>query len=596
MRRRTLLKAGLVLPLVPYALAFNRSAFAWTGPPHGTAAGTLRAIDANWPGTDQWARLRGQVGDRLLKLQSPFAPDAPTAARDEAIAQLGNPFYLGDQPALTQTSGWFGAWTSQPSAYAVAAESTADVVAAVNFARDQRLRLVVKGGGHSYQGTSNAAASLLVWTRRLRQIQLHGDFVGQGCAGKQTPQHAVSMGAGCMWIDAYDAVTTQAGRYVQGGGCTTVGVAGLIQSGGFGSFSKAFGTAASNLLEAEVVTADGKVLIANACTNPELFWALKGGGGGSLGVITRVTLRTFDLPNIFGSVSGRIKAPDDAAYQVLIAQAVRFYGETLCNPHWGEQMSLREGNALGISMVFQGLSRDEAEATWAPFKDWLARHPEYIIVKPIGAQAMPARHFWDAAFFRAKAPEFIAEDHREGAPSSHMVWAGDRDQAGWYIHAYQSVWLPGSLLAGDQQGRLVKTLFEAAKHHDVELHLNKGLFGAPDDARTRSRDTATNPQAADAFALAIVGASGAPAFPGMPGANVDADKARRDADAVDRASVTLRGLGTGLGSYVSESDYFLNDWQHAFWGTNLTRLVSVKRRYDPMNVFNVHHGVGSTVE
>ena len=84
---------------------------------------------------------------------------------------------------------------------------------------------------------------------------------------------------------------------MQGGGCTTVGVAGLIQSGGFGSFSKRYGLAAASLLEAEVVTADGMVRIANACTNPELFWGLKGGGGGSLGVVTRVTLKTHELPH-----------------------------------------------------------------------------------------------------------------------------------------------------------------------------------------------------------------------------------------------------------------------------------------------------------
>ena len=91
---------------------------------------------------------------------------------------------------------------------------------------------------------------------------------------------------------------------MQGGGCTTVGVAGLVQGGGFGSFSKGFGTAASGLLEAEVVTADGRVRIANACTNPDLFWALKGGGGGSFGVVTRLTLRTHELPAFFGAAFG----------------------------------------------------------------------------------------------------------------------------------------------------------------------------------------------------------------------------------------------------------------------------------------------------
>ena len=74
----------------------------------------------------------------------------------------------------------------------------------------------------------------------------------------------MSVGAGCVWMHVYDAVTTKGGRYVQGGGCGTVGVAGLIQSGGFGSFSKRYGLAAAGLLEAEVVTADGEVRIANA--------------------------------------------------------------------------------------------------------------------------------------------------------------------------------------------------------------------------------------------------------------------------------------------------------------------------------------------
>jgi FAD/FMN-containing dehydrogenase len=110
--------------------------------------------------------------------------------------------------------------------------NTADVVTAVNFAREHTLRLVVKGGGHSYQGTSSAADSLLIWTRAMQTITLHDAFVAQGCAGTQPPQPAVTIDAGAMWMDVYHAVTTVADRYVQGGGCATVGVAGLIQSGG----------------------------------------------------------------------------------------------------------------------------------------------------------------------------------------------------------------------------------------------------------------------------------------------------------------------------------------------------------------------------
>ena len=101
---------------------------------------------------------------------------------------------------------------------------------------------------------------------------------------------------------------------MQGGGCTSVGVTGLVQSGGFGSFSKHYGTAAAGLLEAEIVTADGKVRIANACTNPDLFWALKGGGGGTFGAVSKVTLRVRELPEFWGAAIVNVKAGSDDAF------------------------------------------------------------------------------------------------------------------------------------------------------------------------------------------------------------------------------------------------------------------------------------------
>ena len=187
--------------------------------------------------------------------------------------------------------GWVDAWATKPSVYAVAARNAHDIAAAVNFARENNLRLVVKGGGHSYQGTSNAPDSLLIWTRHMHDIEMHDAFVPQGCEHTLQPQPAVTVGAGTIGMQAYDAVTTKGGKYVQGGGCRQCASAGLVQSGGFGSYSKHYGTAAGGLLEAEVVTADGQIRIANACTNPDLFWALKGGGGGSFGVVSKMTLR-----------------------------------------------------------------------------------------------------------------------------------------------------------------------------------------------------------------------------------------------------------------------------------------------------------------
>ena len=205
----------------------------------------VRPGEAGWPTEAQWKELDGQIGGRLIAVPRPL--DAcranPKGADCESLFRsLKNPWAIGDSPVLTQTSGWADAWASTPSAYAVPARSAADVAAAVNFARSHRLRVAVKGGGHSYQGTSNAPDSLLIWTRAMDGVELHDAFVAQGCTAP--PQPAVSLGAGVVWLNAYAAVT-KAGRYVQGGGCTTVGVAGLIQSGGFGSFSKRYGMAAA---------------------------------------------------------------------------------------------------------------------------------------------------------------------------------------------------------------------------------------------------------------------------------------------------------------------------------------------------------------
>ncbi len=116
------------------------------------------------------------------------------------------------------------------------ASNAGDIVTAVNFARQNNLRLVVKGGGHSYLGASNAPDSLLIWTRHLDELTLHDAFTPEGCEADLAPQPAVTVGAGAIWMHTYSEVTTKGGRYVQGGGCGTVGVAGLVQGGGFGTY------------------------------------------------------------------------------------------------------------------------------------------------------------------------------------------------------------------------------------------------------------------------------------------------------------------------------------------------------------------------
>jgi FAD/FMN-containing dehydrogenase len=585
MKRRDLLGAAMSAALLPAAALAKGASRA------NTRRTRARPGTPAWPNAQEWQALRTATGGRLLALRSPFARGQDAAVRAQALAGLKNPYYIGDHPALTQTSGWQDAWTSRASVYAVAAEDAHDVAAAVNFARRHNLRLVVKGGGHSYFGASNAPDSLLVWTRSMNKVAMAGAFVAQGCP-PDSAQPAVHVGAGAMWADAYAEVTTRGGRYVQGGGCTTVGVAGLVQGGGFGNFSKGFGTAAANLIEIEVVTADGVVRIANACTNPDLFWALKGGGGGSFGVVTRLTLRTHALPEFFGAVFGEITAASDDAWRALVARFVEFYGASLFNQHWGETVSFKDGKTLKLSMVFQGLDQAQAQAVWAPFFAWARERKEYSFAEP-AVMAIPARHFWNPQFFQKHAPGLTTLDARPGASPDHHFWTGDGEQAGWFIHGYQSAWLPSGLLAQQQQARLVDALCAASSQWDVALHFNKGIAGAPKAALDATRDTAMNPAVLDAFALAIIAGGGGPAFPGMPGAAVDEDRARRSATRIRGAMEALLKSAPNAGAYVSESDYFQARWQDAYWGGNYARLARIKAAVDPGGLFFVHHGVGS---
>src|SRR5262245_2410912 len=237
MRRRRLLQTIAALPLLPDR--WSR----WLRPmPAAVAASAFSRVrpgDPEWPSAASWEQLNRDVGGRLIKVDSPLAactedPESDTCA--QIFDSLKNPYYLGDEVGLTQTLGWVDGWTSRPSVYAVAAGQTDDVVAAVNFARQHTLRLALQGGGHRHQAPSNAADSLLIWTRGMNAIAVHDAFVGTGCGGQAAPQPAVTVEAGAIWGQVYDAVTTKAGRYVQGGGCLTVGVAGLVQGGGFGNF------------------------------------------------------------------------------------------------------------------------------------------------------------------------------------------------------------------------------------------------------------------------------------------------------------------------------------------------------------------------
>jgi FAD/FMN-containing dehydrogenase len=565
-------------------------------PARGAMAAPLRRVrpgDPAWPAESDWAALRERVAGNLIAVRSPLdtcRADPQGEACQALFRELKNPYFIGDDPALTQTCGWVDAWVSQPSVHAVAARDGRHVAAAVDFARDRNLRLVIRGGAHSYLGTSCAPDSLMIWTRAMDAITVHDAFVPRGTTAPPVP--AVTLGAGAIWMHAYDAVTTGQGRYVQGGGCGTVGVAGLVQGGGFGSYSRAFGTAGASLLEAEIVTADGAIRVVNAVQEPDLFWALKGGGAGTFGVVTRMTLRCWDLPAEFGVVSLGVRAKSATAFRRLVAAFIAHYARNLCTPHWGELARVMRGGRLEIGMNFQGLSEDAARGLWQRFFDDVAADDELVATRPL-VLAGPGRHRWDGEALARMFPAIVRFDDRPGAPRRNFFWTANSAEAGHVIHDFESLWMPADLLRPERQAALADALVAAAGHADVEMHFQKGLAGASPAVIAAARDTPMNPDVAEAFMLAILGSEGPPAFPGIAGHEPDVAAARRDAARIAQAVAELRKVAPGTGAYVAESSYFQPDWQRAYWGANYPRLLAVKRRYDPDGLFFVRHGVGS---
>ena len=165
-----------------------------------------------------------------------------------------------------------------PQAVLQAADAR-DVQQAVNFCRDHGVQPTARSGGHSFQGFSTSTG-LIIDVSALNQVRLSPD------------KQAVRIGSGAQLIDIYRQLFDEAKVAIAGGVCPLVGIAGLTQGGGIGPFSRQYGLTLDRLLAAEIVTADGQVRRINAHQEPDLFWAIRGGGGGNFGVVTSFDFAT----------------------------------------------------------------------------------------------------------------------------------------------------------------------------------------------------------------------------------------------------------------------------------------------------------------
>lgn len=186
-------------------------------------------------------------------------------------------------------------------------ESVAHVQTIIKEARSKKIKITIKGNGHSYAGHSTAFEGISLDLRRMKKVELD----------MKSRTKTVTFDAGCQWGHVYGTLVDGGhnGFIVNGGRCPTVGVSGFILGGGLGPFTRSFGMGSDTLMEATLVTADGRLVTVNETDDPKsdkgkLFWALRGAGGGNFGVVVRLKLKVQQLKNRYGMVvAGRYMWP-----------------------------------------------------------------------------------------------------------------------------------------------------------------------------------------------------------------------------------------------------------------------------------------------
>ena len=391
----------------------------------------------------------------------------------------------------------------------------ADVAAAVRWAAKTGVHIVARSGGHSYGGYSTVANGVVVDLQRIKSVS-----VSQGRA---------LVGAGARLGNIYNGLATQ-GLAIPAGTCPSVGIGGHALGGGFGLASRAWGLASDNVVAVQIVTADGKVVVADAKHNPDLYWACRGGGGGNFGLVTRFTFRTHAVaqgsyfvatwpwaqaadvvasflawaphqPDALGALCRLAAGPSGPTIQV--------FGQFL-----GAETSLKSALA---SLGPPATKLTTGTATWLD----LVRRWAGCLGHPLPECAVPGHTaFAGASDYIAKVPtsaqlaKFAAVVEARGAASGALL-----------IDAY-----------GGAINR-VKAAATAFVHRDVLASIQYYAGGA-----------------------------GARAW-------------------VDSSRASLEPAVSGA-AYVNYIDPDLANWEQAYYGANLARLRTVKKKVDPHNLFH----------
>jgi FAD/FMN-containing dehydrogenase len=478
--------------------------------------GTTRSAPAT-PAAADWSALAGDLAGRLVR------PDD----HDYATARLlYNPRFDHVRPAAV-------AFCATP----------ADVRNCLAFARRYGVTPTPRAGGHSYLGASTGPG-LVVDVSRMTETRV------------DTGADTAVVGAGVRLIDLYARLADR-GVTVPAGTCPTVGVTGLTLGGGIGVTCRAYGLTSDNLLAAQVVTADGRIVTASASREPELFWALRGAGGaGGFGVVTSLTLRTRPVGEV---TVFSLRWPWSRAAAVV--RAWQAWAPAAPDELWSgchlPGGTVDGGRAVQVSGLFLGdpaALRDQVERLFAR------------------AGADPARQSLQPTS-HGQAMMIMAGCARRTVAECHLPWSAPGGEL-----ERESYRAASDIVTRPLPAAGIATLIRQVERQRSVTVLLDALGGAVNRV----------PAGATAFVhrdgLFTVQYLASWKTGAAPAAQVRARAWIRAARAAMRRFVSGQ-------AYQNYPDEDLAGWAQAYYGANYPRLVRVKARYDPDRLFRPPQGI-----
>ncbi|CAG8009588.1 unnamed protein product [Penicillium salamii] len=462
--------------------------------------------------------------------------------------------------------------------YIVNASTEHQVATAMKWASHRDIRIVVKGTGHDLGGRSTGAFALSIWTHNFKRIQVHPKW---NLPGTNDTADVVLCGSGNNWGDVYNAVH-KINRTVVGGEDATVGLGGLIQNGGHGLLSSHYGLASDQVYQVTVVTTQGQLLVANDVQNQDLFWAVRGAGGGQYGVITEFVLRTHPVPEnvVTGGFSfypsQNSKASEIASWNSLAEVAAQI-PDLMDSGLTGTVTALNKQKAvsyMGLKQEMPGVSgmigftgfNMTIELMNASISKLVARLDLDNV--NITLQSPSTKSYWDST-----KPD----------PSA--------SNAAGSVSLMTSQLLGRSELSDISRERLVDHLQRIMVSQNSTagtmllfgLQAGKGPAGIPEIRRG-----STLPAWRESYVHAMAYSASIDAI-GDPSRSL-----KSGADWINSAQESAwKNWAPQSGSYMNEGNPFSINWKHDFYGANYERLLKVKRKYDPSGSLFVWSGVGS---